>query len=258
MFHAVCYILYAVSTQLVVVVCPGDQLFTLTWLTCLNLGCLWKYNGSHCNLKEPPAPPKIFKMSPGDPQNLQNGLQNGAWNHQIPEIVEKVKSNENHSIYCVFERSGHWKTDYFPFRIHQGIWLQCRSAFCDSKTQKVSKSDSKLAPAGTPKSIKNLKKTTLGPMRVSLSASLTHLINKILPNRPQRSQCDPKSLQTCLQNCTWKWQNMDIPEKVASSESNHIYCVFEKLGHWTPDKAQCKNHQGSCLQCRSAYCEHRS
>ena len=78
-------------------------------------------------------------MSPGEPQSLQNCLQNGAWNHQIPEIVEKVKSTENHRIYHVFERLGHWKTDYFPFRIHQGIWLQCRSAFCDSKTQKVSK-----------------------------------------------------------------------------------------------------------------------
>ena len=35
-----------------------------------------------------------------------------------------MKSNENHCIYIVFERLGHWKTDGFPFKIHQGTWLQ--------------------------------------------------------------------------------------------------------------------------------------
>ena len=150
MFHAVCCILSPVSLQLVVVVCPGNQYFTTSWLGPLNFGCPWEDPEIHWNPKEPPTPSKIFKMSPGDPQSLQNGLQNGAWNHQIMEIVEKLKSNENHNIYYVFERLGHWKTDDFPFKIHQGTWLQCRSAFCDSKTQKVSKRDSKLTPAGTP------------------------------------------------------------------------------------------------------------
>ena len=155
MFHAVCYILYAVSTQLSVVVCPGNNPFTLSWLGALNLGCLWKDSEIHWNPKGPPTPSKIFKMGSGEPQSLQNGLQNGAWNHQIIEIVEKVKSNEHSSFYLVFERLGHWRTVDFLFKIHQGTWLQCRSAFCDSKTQNISKNDSKLTPAGHPKSIKN-------------------------------------------------------------------------------------------------------
>ena len=108
------------------------------------------------NPRPTPLPGKSWKLSFKTSQSLQNGLQNDAWNHQIMEIVENVKSNGNHTIKHVFERLGHWKTVDFLFKIHQGTWLQCRSAFCDSKTQNISKSDSKLTPVGHPESIKNL------------------------------------------------------------------------------------------------------
>ena len=64
LFHAVCCILYAVSTQLSVVVCPGNQTVTLPWLGCLDSGCLWWDPGIHWNSKQSPIPPKIIKMDP--------------------------------------------------------------------------------------------------------------------------------------------------------------------------------------------------
>ena len=68
LFHAVCCILYAVSTQLSVVVCPGNQTVTLPWLGCLDSGCLWWDPGIHWNSKQSPIPPKIIKMDPWDLQ----------------------------------------------------------------------------------------------------------------------------------------------------------------------------------------------
>ena len=48
-----------------------------------------------------------------DLQRSPNELQRGAWNHQIHEKHEKVKSNENIDIYTIFERlekSSHFMT----------------------------------------------------------------------------------------------------------------------------------------------------
>ena len=54
-------------------------------------------------------PQKSSKWCLETSKDLQNEVSRGAWNHQNHEKIRKVKSNENHCIYYVFERLGHQK-----------------------------------------------------------------------------------------------------------------------------------------------------
>ena len=96
-----------------------------------------------------------------------------------------MKSNENLSIYNIFERLGHHETTNFPIKNHQKSCLQFKHTFWRSKWQKISKSDPKWCPKGHPKSIKNHPKSILGPSRVPLNASVSHLITKMVPKWSQ-------------------------------------------------------------------------
>ena len=98
---------------------------------------------------------KSLKWSPKTFKSVQNEVQTGTWNHQIHEKVKKVKSNENHNIYNVFERLGHHESANFPIKNHQKSCLQSKHAFWHPKSQKISTSDPKWSPMGDPKSIKN-------------------------------------------------------------------------------------------------------
>ena len=55
------------------------------------------------------------------------------------------------------------------------------------KSQKIQNSDPKWCPMGDPKSTKNRWKSTLGPFRAPLSASVPHLIAKMTPKQHPRT-----------------------------------------------------------------------
>ena len=62
---------------------------------------------------------KSQKWCPKTSQGHQNEVPRGPRSHQNNENVEKVKSNENHSIYYTFERLGHQNSREFLFKNHQ-------------------------------------------------------------------------------------------------------------------------------------------
>ena len=139
---------------------------------------------------------KSLKWCPKTSKSVQNEVQTGTWNHQIHEKVKHMKSNENQSIYNVFERLGRHESANFPIENHHKSCLQSKHAFWHPKSQKISKSDPKWSPMGDPKSIKNHWKSILAPSRVPLSASVPNLITKMvskdLQMDPKWSPGDPK------------------------------------------------------------------
>ena len=119
-----------------------------------------------------------------------------------------MKSNENLSIYYVFERLGHHESANFPIKNHQKSCLQSKHAFWHPKSQKISKSDLKWSPMGDPKSIKNHWKSILAPSRVPLSASVPDLITEMVskdlqmdskwfPGDPKRTYKSTTSNNSC-------------------------------------------------------------
>ena len=98
---------------------------------------------------------KSQKWCPKTSQGHQNEVPRGPRSHQNNENVEKVKSNENHSIYYTFERLGHQNSREFLFKNHQKTWLQSRCDFELYKSEKIWKNDAEGSPMGDPKSIKN-------------------------------------------------------------------------------------------------------
>ena len=139
---------------------------------------------------------KSPKWSPKTSKCLKNEVQTGTWNHQIHEKVKNMKSNENHSIYSVFERLGHHESANFPIKNHQKTCLQSKHAFWHPKSQKISKSDPKWSPMGDPKSIKNHWKSILAHSRVPhecICAQLDHQ-NGLQgpPNGPKMVSWGPK------------------------------------------------------------------
>ena len=101
---------------------------------------------------------------------------------------QKMKSNDNITIYYTLDRLGHHKSADLPFKHRRKSRLQSKHVFWCFKWQKISKSDPKSCPKGYPKWIKNHKKSVLGPSRVHLCASVTHLIAKWCPSTSKRTQ----------------------------------------------------------------------
>ena len=90
-------------------ICPPAPRFT-------QLGVVLKINEISMNFQYTNKSPK---WSPKTSQSVQNDVPRGTGSHQNNENVEKVKSNENTSIYNAFERLGHQNSREFPFKNHQ-------------------------------------------------------------------------------------------------------------------------------------------
>ena len=131
---------------------------------------------------------KSPKWSPKTSKSVQNEVPRGTWSHQNNEKVEKVKSHENISIYCTFERLDHQKSQDFPIKINQNSCMQSKQAFVHFKSQIIWKSDPKWSPERDSKSIKNHEKSILGPCRAPLCASLLNLITRMLPKDPHMTE----------------------------------------------------------------------
>ena len=128
---------------------------------------------------------KSQKWSPKTSQSHQNEVPRGTQSRQNNENSEKkVTSNENINIYNTFEGLGHQNSQEFPFKNQQKTWLQSKCDFGLLKSEKIWKSDPEWSPMGDPKSIKNRHKSTLGPTSDPLSASLPHLVTKMLAKKP--------------------------------------------------------------------------
>ena len=151
MFHAVCCILYAVSTQLSVVVCPGNRGF---------YHLLARVAGFWVSLTRPWNSLKLQAIS-NTSQNHQNGSLRPPKDSKmvskvVPETIQIMKTlkirnlMKTISFTLPFERLGHQKTIHFPFKSHQRTCLQCKSCFSPSKSQNISKSNSKWTPIGDP------------------------------------------------------------------------------------------------------------
>ena len=143
-------------------------------------------------------------------KDLQIEVPRGTWNHQNQQKVKNMKSNENHSIYYVFEGLGHQKSADFRIRNHQESCLQSKPTFWHLKTHKIAKSDSKVSSMGDPKSIKNRQKFPLGHPRVLLSAPLQQMTAKVMPKCLLRtSKCSkngfsrPLKINKCVCNRAW-------------------------------------------------------
>ena len=108
---------------------------------------------------------KSQKWCPKTSKSVQNEVPRGTWSHQNNEKVEKVKSHENSSIYCTFERLDHQKPRDFPIKMNQNSCMQSKQAFVHFKSQIIWKSNPKWSPEADPKSIKNHEKSILGPSR---------------------------------------------------------------------------------------------
>ena len=150
LFHAVCCILYAVSTQLSVVVCPGNQTVTLPWLGCLDSGCLWWDPGIHWNSKQSPIPPKIIKMDPWDLQKTAKWCPewslkpSKSWKHWKCGISWKP-------LYLIyFWEVGTLENHSFSIQKSSKNMPAMQIMFSPSKSQNISKSDSKWTPIGDP------------------------------------------------------------------------------------------------------------
>ena len=94
---------------------------------------------------------KSLKWSPKTSKCLKNEVQTGTWYHQSHWNDKNMTSNENHSIYDVFERLGDHESANFPIKNHQKPCLQSKHAFWHPKSQKISKSDPNWSPMGGPK-----------------------------------------------------------------------------------------------------------
>ena len=64
-------------------------------------------------------PQKSSKWCLETSKDLQNEVPRGTWNHRNHQKIKKVKSNENHCFFYVFERLGHQKSSILPIRNHQ-------------------------------------------------------------------------------------------------------------------------------------------
>ena len=124
--------------------------------------------------------------------SFQNEVQTGTWNHQIHEKVKNMKSHENTSIYNTFDRLGHQKSADFQLKNHQTSCLQSKHVFWCLKCQEIPKNYPTLCPEGPTKFIKNRETSPLGPSRVPLCASVTHLISKWCQNGTQGPPNCPK------------------------------------------------------------------
>ena len=82
-------------------------------------------------------PQKSSKWCLETSKALQNEVSRAAWNHQNQENIRKVKSNENHAIYDVFERLGHQKSTDFPIKNHSESCLQSKHAFWRLRSHKI-------------------------------------------------------------------------------------------------------------------------
>ena len=151
-FNDPCCMLYIVSciSKLYTVVCPGNSPFypPLTLVPQLGVSLIRPWNSLKFQALFNTS--QIMKMVVQDAPQPPNVVQSDAWNHQIIEKVEKVKSYENHSIYYVFERLGHQKTDDFPFKSHQRTCLQCKWTFGHSRSPTISKMTQNRLQLGTP------------------------------------------------------------------------------------------------------------
>ena len=125
-------------------------------------------------------------------KDLQNEVLRDAWDHQNHEKVRKVKSNENHSIYYVFESLGHQKSADFPITNHQESCLESKHVFWYLKSHKIWKSDPTMIPKWHPKFMKNRCKSTRGHSRALLSETwhqiITKLMSKWSPRTPKYSK----------------------------------------------------------------------
>ena len=118
---------------------------------------LWTLGGpeNQWNFNAYPIHQKITKLLPKISNSDQNEVQTGTINHQNPQKVKKVKSNEHINICNTFERLGHQNSREFPFKNHQETWLQSKCDFELFKSEKIWTSDAEGSPMGDPKSIKN-------------------------------------------------------------------------------------------------------
>ena len=148
-------------------------------------------------------PQKPSKWCLETSKTLQNEVSRGAWKHQNHKNIRKVKSNENHCIYYVFERLGHQKSEIFPIKNHQESRLQSKHAFWCLKSHELWKSDSKVTPTGLPQIIKNRWKSVLGHSRPILSAPLHPTITRMVTKWCLKTS-------RCLQNCVQGQSNQQI------------------------------------------------
>ena len=118
-------------------------------------------------------------------KSVQNEVPRGIWSHQNKENVEKVKSNENTTIYYTFDRLGHQKSADFPLKNHQKSCLQSKHVFWCLTWQEISKSDPKWfpeAPQMHQKSMKIQPGTFQGPSLCICDPLGCKMVPTVCPN----------------------------------------------------------------------------
>ena len=136
-------------------IAPGEQLFTLSWQGSRDSGASQPDHRIRWNSRAFPLPQKSSKWCLKTSKDLQNEVPRGTWNHQNQQKAKNIKSNENHSIYCVFEGLGHQKSVDFPINDHQNPCLQSKHAFGHLKSHQISESCQKVSQMRCPKYIRN-------------------------------------------------------------------------------------------------------
>ena len=155
---------------------------------------------------------KSQKWSPKTSQSHQNEVPRGSQSRQNNENSEKVKSNENISIYYTFEGLGHQNSPEFPYRNQQKTWLQSKCDFGLFKSEKIWKSDPERSPMGDPKSTPNCWKSILVPSECTFAPN-DH------PNNEKVVSQDPECLKT----------GPPGPRKINRSVKQNQWNLLEKM-----------------------------
>ena len=199
---------------------PLDRHFTINFVRTLNLGWPWK----SMQFQAISNTLKIIKLVSQDPPKYPKWGPNRYLKSSNSWKSQKMKYNENITIYYTFDRLGHQKSADFPFKNHEETCLQSKHVFCCFKWQNISKSDPKWSPTGDPKSITNHKNPPWdlpGSLWVHLWPTWLQngakMMSKDLPMEPKWSSEDPKR----------KWK---------STKSNNNLCnpkfIFWIVLHW--------------------------
>ena len=182
------------------------------------------------------------KWSPKTSQSHQNEVPRGTRSHQNNENSEKVKSNENTSIYITFEGLGHQNSSEFPFKNQQKTWLLSKCDFGLLKSEKLWKSDAEWPPMGNPKSIKNHWKSILVPSECILAPNGHQNNEKVVSQDPEclkNGPPRPRKINKSVKQNEWNLLAKNYAITEFSNDFNpanlQIHLVRKSTVNWLPE-----------------------